>query len=206
MANTRKRNEPSAGTDESSDDHSEEGGPSKKTATQHFNVKSSENIPLPRSGTIPVVTMIICLGEREEVTRILLDTGSTVPLLSQNYARIKLIPVAERLTVRPIQGYAGQEVEGAGIYYTAPLKLQPRHHFSRVSFEVAPLASDYDAILPRWWLAKHKCDLLASNGRIKFTSAECQRRCTEERQLHFPDETPRTSAAATEEELQAAID
>ena len=118
--------------------------------------------------------MIVHLGEKEEVLGILLDTGSTVPLLSRTFAQDKPIPVAERPHIRPIQDYAGQEVEGAGQFYTAPLILQHRQHFSRVSFEVAPLACDYDLILPRWWLTKHKCDLLASNGRIKFTSADCQ--------------------------------
>ena len=197
MAITRKRKEPSAGTDDSSDDDQEDSGPSKKTATKNFNIKSSKCIPLPRSGSVPVVTMITRLGEREEVTRVLLNTGSTVPLLSQSYVQNKRITVAKRPKARPIQDYAGQEVEGAGTHYTAPLILQHRQHFSRVSFEVAPSASDNDVILPRWWLAKHKCDLLASNGRIKFTSTDCQRRCTEEKQLHFEETPPRTSAAAT---------
>ena len=134
-----------------------------------------------------------------------------VPLLSQKFAQDKQIPVAERPSIRPIQDYAGQEVEGARQFYTAPLILQHRHHFSRISFEVGPLASDYNTMLPRWWLTKHKSDLLASNGRIKFTSTECQRQCTEENQKQFPL-TPtqngklRTSAAATEEELEVAID
>ena len=39
--------------------------------------------------------MIGRLEEREERVRILLDTGSTVPLLSQNYARTKRIIVAK---------------------------------------------------------------------------------------------------------------
>ena len=81
MAITRKRKEPSAGTDESEDSQEDDSGPSKKTATHHLNVKSSEHIPIPRTGTVPVVTRIIRLGEREEIARILLDTGSTVPLL-----------------------------------------------------------------------------------------------------------------------------
>ena len=158
-----------------------------------------------------MITKIVHLGEKEEVLRILVDTGSTVSLLSRKFAQDKQIPVAERPSIRPIQDYAGQEVEGAGQFYTAPLILQHRHHFSQVSFEVAPRASDYDSIIPRWWLTKHKCDLLACNGRIKFTSADCQRRCTEENQKQFPL-TPkqngklRTSARATEEELQASID
>ena len=169
MAITRKRSQPSAGEDASSESQDEESGSSKKTATEHFNVKSSESLPLPRSGPVPVISKIVYLGEKEEVLRILLDTCSTVPILSRKFTQDKQIPVAERPTIRPIQDYAGQEVEEAGQFYTAPLILQHRHHFSRVSFEVAPLASDYDAILPRWWLAKHKYDLLASNGRIKFT-------------------------------------
>ena len=183
MAITRKQKEPSAGTDESEDSQEENSGPSNKTATHHLNVKSSKHIHIPRSGTVPVVTIIIRLGEREEIARILLDTGSTVPLLSQSFTKNKQIATAQEPKARPIQDYAGQEVKGAGQVYTAPLGLQHRHHFSRVSFEVAPLASDYDGILPCWSLAKYKCDLRAGNGRIKFPSAKCQRRCTEDKQL-----------------------
>ena len=150
MAITRKRKEPSAGTDESEDSQEEDSGPSKKTATNHLNVKSSEHIPIPRSGTVPVVTMIFRLGKREEIARVLLDTGATVPVLSQSFTKNKQIMTAERPKARPIQDYAGQEVKGAGQFYTAPLVLQHRHHVSRISFGVAPLARDYDAILPRW--------------------------------------------------------
>ena len=96
MAIGRKRNEPSAGTNDSEDDHQEDGGPSKKKATQFLNVKSSECIPLPRNGTVPVVTMIGRLEEREEIARILLDTGATVSHISQNYAKSKEIIVAKR--------------------------------------------------------------------------------------------------------------
>ena len=207
MGITGKRSRSSAEEESSSDSQDEDRGPSKKKASNHFNVKSSKSLPLPRSSPVPVITKIVHLGEREEILRILLDTGSTVPLLSQTFAQNKQLPVARQPTIRPIQHYAGQDVEGAGQFYTAPLILQHRHHFSRVLFEVAPLASNYVAILPRWWLAKHKCDLLASNGRIKFTSANCQIRCTEDNQKRFPLEpennTIQTSAAATKEELQA---
>ena len=175
MAITSKRSRSSAKEDDTTESQDEDGGPSKKTGSKHLDVKSTEFLPLPTSGPVPVITMIVHLGEKEEVLRILLDTCSMVPLLSQKFAQNKQIPVAERPFIRTIQDYAGQEVEGAGQFYTAPLILQHRHHFSRVSFKVASLASDYDIILPRWWLAKHKCDLLASNGHIKFTSANCQR-------------------------------
>ena len=120
MAIKRKGKEPSAGTDESEDHHQEDGGPSEKRATQFLNVKSPKNLTLPRSGSVLVVTMIVRLEEREETARILLDTGSTVPLLSQNYAKAKRITLAKQQMARPIQDYAGEEVEGAGLFYTAP--------------------------------------------------------------------------------------
>ena len=182
MAIQRKRSQSSAVEDDSEESQKEDSSPSKKTATLYLNIKSSETLPLLRSGPVPAVTMIVRIGEREDVLRILLDTGSTVAILSIQVTKDKQIPVAERETTGTIQDYARQAVQGAGEYYTAPILLQHRHHYSRVYFEVARLASDYDAILPRYWLAKHKCDLLANNGRMKFTLAECQRRCTRKNQ------------------------
>ena len=110
--------------------------------------------------------MILYFGEQEETVRALLDTGSTVPLLSLGIIGKHHIPIAERPMKRTIQDYAGREVPRAGEFFTSPLLLQYQHHYMRVSFEVALLAGDYDIILPHWWLAKHKCDLLACNGRI----------------------------------------
>ena len=177
MAMSRMR--PSAGSP--TEDHHEDSRPSKKTATSKYNVQSSKGLPLPKSGPVPVVAMILYFGEQEETVRVLLDTGSTVPILSLGFVEKKQVPIAERDTKRTIQDYAGQEVSGAGEYFTSPLLLQHRQHYSRVSFEVAPLAGDYDVILPRWWLAKHKCDLQANNSRIKFTLRDCQWKCTRER-------------------------
>ena len=138
MAITKKRSRSSAEEDDSDDGQDKDGGPSRKTASEFFNVKSSESLPLPRSGPVPVVTMIVNLGQRKEILRILLDTGLTVPLLLWKFAQLKKIPVAERLYIRPIQYNAGQDVEGAGQFYPMPPVLQHRYHFSRVSFEVAP--------------------------------------------------------------------
>ena len=125
--------------------------------------------------------MILYFGEQEQTVRALLDTGTTVPLLSLAMVERHRIPLAEWETKRTIQDYVGQEVPGEGEFFASPLLLQHRHHYLRISFEVGALAGDYDIMILRWWLAKHKCDLLASNGRMKFTSGECQRKCTKER-------------------------
>ena len=177
MAITRKR--PSAGS--LTEDHHEDSRPSEKIATSKYNVQSSEGLPFPKSGPVPVVTMILYFGKLEETVRAILNTGSTVPILPLSFVEKHQVPVAERTTKRTIQDYAELEVSGAGEYFTSPLLVQHRQHFTRVSFEVTPLAGDYDIILPRWWLVKDKCDLLANNSRIKFSSGECQRKCTLER-------------------------
>ena len=164
--------------------------------------------------------MILYFVQQQETTRALLDTGSTVPILSLSFVEKHQVLIAERATKRTIQDYAGQEVSGAGEYFTSPLLLQHRQHFTWVSFEVVPLTGDYDIILSRWWLAKHKCDLLASNGQIKFTSGECQRKCTMERNntgfslewdssiINNPSAgiLGMVTAAPSDDDLKAAID
>ena len=221
MAISWKRKQPSAGSNlDQEESHQEEGRPSKKTATSKYNIQSSKGLPFPKSGPVPVVVMILYFGEQEQTVRALLNTGSTVPLLSLAMVEQHQIPIAERETKRTIQDYTGQEVPGAGEFFTSPLLLQHRHHYSRVSFEVTPLAGDYYIIIPRWWLAKHKCDLLASNGHIKFTSGECQRKCTREaKEMKFSLEWDTTilsnpeaeilgmvAAAPSDDDLKAAID
>ena len=125
MAISRKRKQPSAGSEPDQEkSHPEESRPSKKTATSKYNLKSAEGLPFPKSGPIPVVVMILYFGEQEETVRALLDTGSTVPLLSLSLVEQKQIPVAERESKRTIQDYAGQEVAGAGELFTLPLLLQ----------------------------------------------------------------------------------
>ena len=150
MAITRKRKEPSAGTDESSENYREDGSPSKKTATKGYNVKSSERLPLPKSCPVPVITMILLFREQKQSIRVLLDTGSTVPILTAQFTLNQWVPVAKREIRRTIQDYVGRDVNGGGALFTSPLLLQHRQHFSQVVFEVAPLVSDYDAILAPW--------------------------------------------------------
>ena len=148
MAISRKRKQPSAGSDPDQEkSHQEDGRPSKKTATSKYNIQSSKGLlPFPKSGPVPVVVMILYFGEQEQTVRALLDTGSTVPLLSLAMVEQHQIPIVERETKRTIQDYARQEVPGAGEFFTSPLLLQHRHHYSRLSIEVVPLAGDYDII------------------------------------------------------------
>ena len=125
MAISRKRKQPSAGSDQDQEkSHQEDGRPSKKTATSKYNIQSSKELPFPKSGPVPVIVMILYFGEQEQTVQALLDTSSTVLLLSLAMVERHQIPIAERETKRTIQDYAGQEVPGAGEFFTSPLLLQ----------------------------------------------------------------------------------
>ena len=95
MALKTKRKRPSARSAPiQTGDHHEDSRPSKKTATSKYNVQSSKELPFTKSGPIPVVEMILYFGEQEETVRALLNTGSTVPLLSLSFAEKHQIPLA----------------------------------------------------------------------------------------------------------------
>ena len=100
---TRKQYQSSTKEDGSSDDQHEDGGPSKKTASTHYIIKSPKSLPLTRNGPFPVITMIVPLGERDEVVQILLNTRSPLPLLTWTCTQSKRIPVAESPYRSPIQ-------------------------------------------------------------------------------------------------------
>ena len=165
--------------------------------------------------------MILHWGTNDEnkaAIRILLDTGSTVSLLSLAWVGSTSVQVVQRSTTKRIENFAGEAVPGAGDYYTFPLLLQHRKHYTRETFEIAPLAGDYDAILPAWWMAKHRPEDI-HHDRLTFTSSHCRKHCTKDSCSKFPvewDEEVLThtdagilgvvSAAPTEDDLKAAID
>jgi hypothetical protein len=68
-----------------------------------------------------------------------------------------------------------------------PFMLQYKKHFVAESFEVAPLDSDCDVILPYWWLAKHQpCNIWAERANISFTTLRCTEKCTKAQASTFP--------------------
>ena len=75
--------------------------------------------PLPRAGNVPVVNMLIHWGtndEQSEVIRVLLDSGSTIPLLSLTWVKPLTIPIARRKHPKRVEDFAGNPVQGAGEY------------------------------------------------------------------------------------------
>ena len=142
--------------------------------------------PLPRTGQVPVVDMILHCGEDEALVKVLLDFGSTIPLLSLKLAESLSIPLAGRVQARRVDNFTSKVPE-AGKYYSYPLTLQCKSHYSIESFEVAPLSGDYNAILPRWWIKKHKPRYQENQGtyRIFFSEKQCKIHCTKNAYADF---------------------
>ena len=133
----------------------------------------------PRAGKIPIIEMILRWGpgdsQKEYRVRALLDTGSTVPILDESWAKTLHVPLVQRATPATIQNFAGEDVPGAGEYFSAPLELQHRHHFVLEAFEVAPMCKDFDIVLPAWWIILHvpSAFFTADWEDLQFNSEQC---------------------------------
>ena len=120
-----------------------------------------------------------------------MDSGATIPLMSLAWAKPLTIPIAGRRHIKKVEDFAGAKVPGAGKYYSYPLMLQCGRHYTVESFEVAPMAPDYDIIMPNWWMAEHSPVYHHQPGQAHhtsrtphytaaFTAKACQDHCTRE--------------------------
>jgi hypothetical protein len=100
--------------------------------------------------------------KKHRMVRVLLNTGSTVALLDKNFVLKHKIPTIKRDIPLQIRNFSNEVVPRAGELFTVAFMLQYKKYFAAESFEVAPLDSDCDIILPYWWMAKHQpCNMWA---------------------------------------------
>jgi hypothetical protein len=140
--------------------------------------------------------------------------------LDKDFVHKYKIPTIRRDTPLKIHNFNNEVVTGAGEFFTVPFILQHKKHFAAESFEVAPLDSDCDVILPYWWMAKHQpCNMWAERGNISFTTPRCTEKYTkagastfslkiDKRILSHPEASiiGHISAATTKEELPDALE
>jgi len=123
--------------------------------------------------------MIILWGPAQYAVQILLDTGSTVPLISMRITKRYDIPRIRRHQAAPLRDCSGEEVKGAGMEYTKPLLLQHWKHYSQEVFQVAPLEPEVDIFLPFWWSAKHPPQGAWDSKELWFSIPSCLEKCTQ---------------------------
>jgi len=129
--------------------------------------------------------MLLHIGRQKHRVQVLLDTGCSVPLVNMETARKLQLPMLKHSPAIHIENFTGQTMEEAGIFYTKPLLLQHRWHFSRETFEVTPMEPEIDAFLPFWWIMKHPPQGAWETKQVRFNSPGCLENCTQYEQGEF---------------------
>jgi len=102
--------------------------------------------------------------------RIHLDTGYSVPLISSSLTERLNLPKVQWEKAAPLRKCSGEEVKGARLEYTRPLRLQHRRYFTQKVFEVTPLEPEVDDFLPFWWISQHPPRGVWESDEIRFNS------------------------------------
>jgi hypothetical protein len=107
------------------------------------------------------------------------DTGAAIPIISSKFIAEYNLPIITRDRPLRINGADGCPLSGAGEAFTYSLLLQYKQHYMRETFEVMPLESETDIILPCWWIAKHQPNRFWGKPKeITLDSEFCKHNCT----------------------------
>ena len=134
--------------------------------------------PEPKTGSRRIVRMILHQGNSQFPVRALLDTASSLPILSKHFASRNKISTFVRTEQLDVQTFAGETCPDIGKEYSYPLLLQHHNHWTKDSFDISPTDGDCDILLPWWWLIKHEPSHFFTTSDIRFESKNCTRNCT----------------------------
>lgn len=120
--------------------------------------------------------------------RVLLDPGSSIPVMSFHKARTWKLPLIRRSHIRTIMGFNAAVDTMGGRYYTEAVVLRHQEdHYTRLSFELSAMDDECDIILPHWWLQQHEpACFFDKTQEIKFATEYCQKNCTSSIILGLP--------------------
>jgi len=151
---------------------------SKKRRNEEPSTRTSSKKRTVHSGTRPIITMILHIKGKEQRIQVLLDTGCCVALLNQQ--TVEKLGIRKKVHQRPhsIENYTRESVKGEGQFYTEPMLLQHRKHYSREKFEISPMEPEIDAFLPFDWITTHPPQGAWTNQEIRFNRARCLASCT----------------------------
>ena len=121
--------------------------------------------------------MLLHDGTQKRPIKVLLDTGCSIALINQKTVDKWGIQKKEHRKARTIESFTGATVSGAGQYYTKPLRLQHRKHFSREVFEISPMEEEIDVFLPFKWIEQHPPQGAWESKEIRFNSTGCLENC-----------------------------
>jgi hypothetical protein len=139
----------------------------------------AENSP-PRASTRPIVAMyLLVLGQKKFYAQTMFDTGAAIPIISSKFIaeyNLPIITYDRPLRINRVDGYP---LLGAGEAFTHSLLLWYKQHYTRETFEVMPLESETDIILPCWWIAQYQPNKFWGKPQeITLDSEFCKHNCT----------------------------
>jgi len=134
--------------------------------------------PRKRRQTRPIIPMALHLNGKRHPVRTLLDTGCSIPVISQR--TIEKLGIERKIHKNPrtIENFTGETVKNAGQYYTKPMQLQHRNHFTNEQFEVALMEEAIDLFLPFEWIERHPPQGSWTSEEMRFSSTRCVEQCT----------------------------
>jgi len=130
--------------------------------------------------------MVLHWNGKHHPVKTLLDTGCSIPLISQRTIKKLGIKCKTHKNPRTIENFTGETVKNAGQYYTKPMQLLHRNHFTNEQFEVAPLEEAIDLFLPFEWIERHPPQGAWTLEEMRFNSVRCLEECTRSGTNPFP--------------------
>jgi hypothetical protein len=151
--------------------------PNKKESETKLQIAKNS---LPRASTRPIVQMYISVpGQKRFYARMMFNTGAAIPIISSKFMAEYNLPMITYDRLLRINGADGCPLSGAGEAFTHSLLLRYKQHYTRETFEIMPLESETDIILPCWWMAKHQPNRFWGKPQeITSDSEFCKYNCT----------------------------
>jgi hypothetical protein len=78
------------------------------------------------------------------------DTSTAIPIISSKFIAEHSLPIITHNRLLRINGADSCLLSGAGEAFTHSLLLRYKQHYMRETFDVMPLESEMDIILPYW--------------------------------------------------------
>ena len=131
-------------------------------------MKTNKLPPPPIVGKLPYIDMKLSWdGSQEFIVRAMLDCGANVPIISQSFVDMHKVPGVLRNHSCGLTTADGSESNtNAERAYTHSCTQRCGNHFSRESFEISPLQSTHEIILPWWWIITHPTNYLLTGKHI----------------------------------------
>ena len=114
--------------------------------------------------------MVVHWNRKRHPVRTLLDTGCSILLISQRTIEKLGIERKTHKNPRTIENFTGETVKNAGQYYTKPMQLQHRNHFTNEQFEVALMEEAINLFLPFEWIERHPPQGAWTSEEMRFSS------------------------------------